>query len=179
MAVLCFGSGLAVQFEVLNGHRSPQPKANLFVYKETSSGKELIGSGNVITDIAEAYTEWWMTGCGSANATARSAPMWISLGNATVGQTLTKLTTEATTSGFERAAASASAQFTYNGDYARNFTKTFTASATITINAAGSHWVVTGDSDNNMYACGSLGGSQAFNAADNCTIVWMYVWDCN
>jgi len=180
VAILCFSAGFIVNFGTSQGaHRSPSPKENLFVFKETAWGKSLILSGNVITDIGENWTEQWMTGCGAANTTSRSAPMYFSLGNATVAQTLTKLTTEATNGGFARAAATASIAFKYGTDVARNFTKTFTATSAMTINAAGAHWDSTGNSDNNMYACGALGTDQLFNINDNCTIIWMDVWDSN
>ena len=157
-------------------HRNPQARANVYVFKETSEGTALIASGNIITDIGELY---FRNIIGFDNVTNNNATQWISLGNSTIDQTKTKLDTEATTLGFARAANDSAIAWVNGGDYAVNFTKKFTATGTIRINATGSHWNPTGNSDNNMVACASLGGYEDFSATWNCTIVWVFTWNAN
>jgi hypothetical protein len=177
IALTGFVAGYAVQTGAF--HRKPRATANLFVFVERPNGKELLASGNTLTDIGEAYAESWLNGCGSANTTARSATEWIAWGNSSIAQTKTILDTEATTAGFERAVATVSARWTNAGDYARNFTITVTATATINLNACGLHWSGVGESDNNLYALAALPQATTFNADDNATAVWAITYDFN
>lgn len=161
-------------FKTVDSHRSPKPSVNVYVYKETNQGIQLIYSGNVITDIGEKLPRDWLSG---ENATAYPVK-WIALGNSSIAQTKTKLDTEATSTGFTRALGA----ITYGisgGDYYHNVTKKFTATGDIQINAASCHWSGTSDSDGNMYALTSLGGAQDFQNNWNCTITYMLVFDSN
>jgi len=158
----------------LNNHRDPQVSANVYIFKETTTGKDLVSSGNVITNIGERMIRNLIGFNNESNYLCN----YISLGNATVGQTLTQLTTEATTTGFDRQTGAVVAWIN-SADYAFNVTKKFTATGDINVNAAGLHWVATDDTDNNMFACASLGGAQAFENNWNCTIVWSITWNAN
>lgn len=175
MAV-CLVIGFIAGYNVLlmNGHRDPQLHANVYVLYEGVNGKQEIGGGNIITNIAEATLRNFI---GFGNATAGTAEIgtnqtkYIALGNATPAATLTKLTTECvngTTGAFGRALGTVSAW--QNGtDYAFNVTHTFTQNATETINCAALHWYGTAESDNNLFACASITQTQ-FASGDNCTI---------
>lgn len=169
-AFLC-GYGLTNGF-----HRDPQVHANVFVIHESMSGKETIPVGNVITDIAENTLRDRLA---FANSTIGSNMTdYISLGNATVAATLTKITDECdNSSAFGRAQGTVSAW--YNGtDYAYNVTKTFMANATVTINTAGLNWFSTDQSDNNLFAVAAI-TQTAFAVNDNCTITWVITIDAN
>jgi hypothetical protein len=175
LCLLCFALGGYTFTNIsLDGHRSPQAKANVFMFKESARGYEEIATGNVITDIGETYIR---NAIGFNNVTGMDVTKYISLGNASVAQTLTKLTTEATTGGFTRATGTVDA-WVNSGDSSYNVTKKFTASATMTINAAGLHWIATGDSSDNLFAAGAI-TQTTFNANDNCTIVWSITINAN
>jgi hypothetical protein len=172
---LSFSSGyVAYQYDVQ--HRPARAKSNIFVFRETPSGRDLIASGNTITDIGENYARDVLS---FDNVTSNNATHWISLGNSSVASTKTKLDTEATNNGFERKVADSEVGWIYSGDYAVNYTVLFTATAQMYVNSAGLQWSGVSNSDNNLYALASLGGSQEFEATWNCTIVWMIVYDFN
>ena len=174
-AMVTFLSGYGLAQVRINTHRNPSLKDNVWIFKETPAGKELIGSGNVIVDIGERYIRNIL---GFNNVTAHNATKWISLGNGSILDTRTKLGTEATTTGFTRALGTVTAWM--NGtDYAYNVTKKFTATGDIQINCAGLQWSGVSDSDNNLFALASLGGAQDFENNWNCTIVWAITWDAN
>lgn len=156
------------------GHKEPEYSANVFVIFETASGTHSRQIGNVITNIGERYARNIL---GFDNVTSNNATKWISLGNATAGTSLTKLTTEATSSGFERALAT-DVSWMNGTDYAYNMSHKFTASATIRVDATGLHWNPTGDSDNNMFACADITAT-TFESNDNCTITWVITCDGN
>jgi len=175
IAVLTFLGGYSIAQVSLKNHRDPTLRENVYIFKETPSGTELIGSGNVISDIGERYIRNIL---GFDNVTANNATKWISLGNSSVADTKTKLDTEATTTGFTRTLGTVTAWM--NGtDYAYNVTKKFRATGDIQINCAGLQWSGTSDSDNNLFALASLGGAQDFENNWNCTIVWVITWDAN
>jgi len=141
-------------------HGVSRVEANVFVFKETTHGVELILGGNVITDIGEEY----------AGSNDTSLIKYISIGNATASASLTKLTSE-----YDRKEGTV-VEWTYNGDYAKNITYKWT-SLSVTLNAAGIHWSGTANSDNNLYAVANF-DQTTFNN-ENLTIRWMLVWDCN
>jgi hypothetical protein len=159
-------------------HKSPQLKANLYVFRETLGGRDVIATGNVVTDSFENWTASWLGLSGSLNTTARNATQWISFGNASVSQTLTKLTTEATAGGFERALGTVSELWMSSSDASYNVTVTVTATATTTINAVGVHTSGVSDSDSNMVACGAITQSE-FPTGSNCTALWIFTLDFN
>jgi len=159
-------------------HRDPQVSANVYVLIETIEGSSSYSSGNIITDIGEAYVRNIL---GWDNVTSNNATQWISLGNATIAQTLTKLGVEATTVGFERAANDTCVAWNNGTDRAYNVTNKFTATGNIAVNATGCHWNPTGNSDNNMFACAYLtdGTMHQFTATSNCTVTWVFTVDAN
>ena len=182
LGIICLTVLLSVltTYNVVNppfqlGHRSPQAQVNVYVLKETPNGIEELVSGNVITDIGERYIRNIL---GFDNATSNNATKWIALGNSTIDQTYTKLVTEATTTGFTRALGTVVA-WVNSGDYAYNVTKKFTATGTIAINAASAQWNDSPNSDNNMFALASLGGTESFQLNWNCTIKWVITWNAN
>ena len=167
-----FGTATILKLPV---HRSPRLKANVFILYETARGTWKGGSGNIITNIGERYAR---NVFGWDNVTAFNATQWISLGNATAGAALTKLTTEATTLGFTRAANDTCVAWNNGTDYAYNVTNQFTASGTIRVDATGLQWSGTSDSDNNLFAVADITAT-TFENNDNCTITWVITWDAN
>ena len=151
-------------------HRDPRASVNVFVITETAAGRNEMASGNVITDLFETNlrnTYGFYNDTMVPNAT--NMTKYISVGNCTPAQTLTKITTEATNNGFARATGTVAAW--QNGtDAALNVTKTFTAAtAATTIDSAGLNWYATSDSDNNLVAVAAI-TQTAFAIGDNCTI---------
>lgn len=177
--ILTFLIGVIAGYNLIVGnanvHKNPQVNANVFVVID---GTKVYESGNVMTDIAENNVRDWMAfGNQSSSSNVTSC---ISLGNATVSQTLTKLTVEATTANFSRVNGTISAW--YNGtDRAFNVTYTFTASDTIAVNATGLHWSLVSNSDNNMAACAYLtdGTMHQFPALSTAQVTWVITIDAN
>lgn len=164
---------------LLAAFTTPQPtvqRVNVYIVMETAHGTETIATHNVITDIGEIYARNIL---GWNNVTGHNATQWIALGNASVSQTDTKLDTEATSTGFTRAANDSCTHWINSGDYAYNVTKKFTATGAITINATALQWSGVSNSDNNAYAIASLGGSQGFENNWNCTITWAVTYNFN
>jgi len=149
---------------------------NVYIFKETPEGIALIYSGNLITNWGERYFRDVVC---FDNVTNNNGTQWITLGNSTISVTLTKLDTEATTTGFTRAANDSFIGWIDGGDYAANFTKKFTATGTIWVNATGLHVSPISNSDNNMVAAASLGASEKFENTWNCTIIWELKWNAN
>lgn len=173
----CLSSSI-VTYAVTSGyftHQNPQAKDNVYVFKESPEGIDLIGSGNLITDIGERYVRNIL---GFDNVSSNNATKWISLGNSSIVATNTKLDTEATATGFTRALGAVTA-WVNSGDYAYNVTKKFTATGNIRINATALHWNSTSNSDGNAFAMASLGGYEDFENNWNCTIVWVVTWNAN
>lgn len=176
-AVLAFSLGIAVPY--IRVHRDPQITANVYFYEGSGADAKLIAeTGNLITDLGENAT---LFGLNAANQTLVA----ISTGNASsILQTLTKLDTEATNSGFDRVAANVSAYWFNSGDISVNYTAAFDASATISVNSVGLHWSVTDDSDNNMYAASFItdGTQHQFplsTPASRLTVVWVLTINAN
>ena len=156
------------------GHKDPSPRANVYYFFETSKGSYGGRGGNVITNIGEQYVR---NAIGFNNVTNFNYTGWISLGNATVSASLTKLTTEATTDGADRKAGTVTTWM--NGtDYAYNVTNEFNLSGTIRLGESGLHWNDTDNSDNNMFACDDFTDT-TFESGDNLTITWVITWDAN
>lgn len=101
---------------------------------------------------------------------------WVSLGNATVAATLTKLTTEATTAGATRKAFDTVVPYnnaTYTSIMA-NGTVTFTFTGTIRLDAVGFNWMSTSDSDNNLYSAFALASATTFNTDDQLIVKYYH-----
>ena len=160
-------------------HRDPQVTANVYFYEGSGADAKLLAeTGNLITDLGENVT---LFGLNAANQTLVA----ISTGNASaITQTLTKLDTEATTSGFDRVIANVSAYWFNSGDISINYTAAFDASATISVNSVGLHWSATDDSNNNMYAASFItdGTQHQFplsTPASRLTVVWVLTINAN
>ena len=164
----CWKQGL------FNSHHAPQTTINLYVFKETPEGIELVYSGNVLTDRIEKK----LANIFGFNNETVYAWTYIALGNSTVSQTKNKLDTEATTLGFARANSTSVVRWISSGDYSVNYTKKFTALGDITINAAALHETGVGETADAV-AMASLGGDQSFQNNWNCTIVWTITWNAN
>lgn len=173
LTVLSFSSGYAWQQGYF--HRSPNVKANVFVFKESVDGIEELSSGNLITDIGERYVRDIL---GFDNVTGHNATKWISLSNdATPLASWTKLPNEVNANGFTRALGTVAA-WVNSGDYAYNVTKKFTATGTQQLQCAGCNWRDTATSDDNLFAAAAF-TQTTFNANDNCTIRWVITWNAN
>ncbi len=102
---------------------------------------------------------------------------WVSLGNATVSESLTKLTSEATTAGATRKAFDTLVPFnnaTYVGRMV-NGTVTFSFTGTIRVDAVGFNWNSTSNTDNNLYAAFAIsGGATTFNNGDTYTVKYYH-----
>jgi len=173
VAVLMFSMGYSVRNGVFS-HRDPQVNVNMYVLKETPEGNDLIYSGNVITDRFENKLGNIF---GFNNETVYETK-WIALGNSTIDQTKTKLDAEATTLGFARAVADSVVKWSNGGDTAINYTKKFTATGDIQIDATALHESVTGEATDAV-ALASLGGAEDFKNNWNCTIIWVLTWNAN
>jgi len=102
------------------------------------------------------------------NNFAENGAIYISLSNdASPDNTWTKLPNEVTGSGLARAAGTA----TDVSEIQYTVSKKFTASATVTVQCAGLNWVVTSNSDNNLWAAATFAGT-TLNANDNITVTW-------
>lgn len=156
--------------------KPPSIKANVYVCYETLAfGKQNGESHNIVTNIMERYVRNIL---GWDNVTANNATQWIALGNSTIAATNTKLDTEATASGFTRAANDTCVAWMNGTDYAYNVTKKFTATGTIRVNATSIHWNSTSNSDGNCAALASITAT-TFANGDNCSITWVWTIDGN
>lgn len=128
IASLAFSFGLVATNVRL--HQTPQVTANVYFYEGSGADAKLIAeSGNLITDFGEETMLEALVG----NATDITG---IAAGNSsTIDQTDTGLDTEATDSGFDRVACNVSALWSNSGDSARNFTASFDATVTISVNS--------------------------------------------
>lgn len=156
------------------GHFDPDVNVYFEVTKGEASGVSAgLASGNLITDIGEAYIrDAILTLDGNTTAWA------ISLSNA--GSPLaswTQLDTEVAANGFTRAAG-ADVEWLNGADYAFNITKTFTATGTQQLQTAGLQWDTTASSNNNLFAAATF-TQTTFNAADTLTITWVITINAN
>lgn len=165
------------------GHRDPQFTSNVFFTVSDSSGVHEFESGNLITNIGETMARNLL---GFNNISSYAPLQYISLGNATVAVTLTKLTTESTTNGFNRTQDATPDAWLNGTDSAFNVTVTFTVSGLgvgeyISVQSAGLHWNETDESDNNMFACAYLtdGTYHQFTNGSTCTVTWVITVDAN
>jgi hypothetical protein len=146
---------------------------NLWVAKQNSSGLFVLADEhNTITDIGERF-ERDRDGFGNASGMIK----YISWGNATPSASLTQLTTEATTAGFTRAAGTVT-DYHNGNDYGWNVTISIAVTDTINLDAVGCHWVITSDSDGNLYACGSITQTTCTNG-DTVILKWTFTKDDN
>ena len=143
-----------------------QYKANVFLTYELFSGESNLDIHNVVTDIGEVEiaTRCYVNG-------TYTGFYWISIGNATASTSLTQLTTE-----YDRQLGSI-VNFTYSGDKAFNVTYKWTFTETVILDCAGSHWASSGN--NNMGACANLPEAQTFNANENLTARWVWIFNAN
>ena len=166
--LLCGGIlGYAIPNFWFKQHGETALGANCYVQYETESrGSGEIFVGNLITKIGENTTRDRL----STNMSAVNVG-WISLGNATVAVTLTKLTTE-----YARYTATITTPSVYNQYSCFNITATYMFTETVAITACGANWGFTPSSDNNLYAAAYLQGGTAllWNNRDNLTITWVF-----
>jgi hypothetical protein len=181
LLILIFGCGFVAGYSgpSFYQHRNPQVVANVFVIVESVNGRTEIPTGNVMTDLFETNlrnTYGFYNDTTLPNST--NMTKYISVGNCTPAQTLTKITTEANENGFSRAVGTVSTW--QNGtDAAFNVTKTFTcATAAETINSAGLNWFATANTDGNLAAVAAI-TQTTFAVGDNCTITWVITFDAN
>jgi hypothetical protein len=142
-------------------------RANVFVGYELFGGSTELSTHNVVTDIGEAQIRTR----GSTGATY-VAFSYISIGNATAGQTLTQLTTQ-----YARELG-AVVDWTNAGDSAFNVTYMWTFSETVNLNCAGNHWASSGDGNMGAVA-GFPSGAQTFNSGENLTVRWVWTVNAN
>ena len=175
VSILSFSMGYAWQQGGFIQHRNPTVKANVYMFKETVDGTEVMPTSNVITNIGEKYVRDIL---GFDNVTGHNATKWISLCNTgTPDATWTQLETEINANGFTRALGTVVSWM--NGtDYAYNVTKKFTATGTQQLKNAGLQWRDTPVSNDNLFACAGF-DQTTFNADDNCTIRWVITWNAN
>jgi len=188
--LLSFSLGFGATFVAVNypswfsqGHRDPQFSSNvIFVFKDASGVCEESESGNLITNIGETMVRNLL---GFNNISSYAPLKYISLGNGTVATTLTKLTVEPTTNGFNRTEGTP-VSWNNGTDSAFNVTVTFIVSGLgvgeyISVQSAGLHWNETDESDNNMFACAYLTDStyHQFTNGSTCTVTWVITVDAN
>lgn len=156
------------------GHFDPAVNVYFEVTKGEASGvSSSLASGNLITDIGEAFARDAVLNIQS-NATAWA----ISLSNSgTPATSWTQLESEVAANGFTRAAGG-DTEWINSGDYAFNLTKTFTASGTQQLQIAGCQWSTTSMSDNNLFAVASF-TQTTFNSGDTLTITWIITFNAN
>jgi len=169
IAVLAFSIGYLTN--PLIQHFDPKVNVELYI-SENAGPSVLMYSGNLITDIGEYFIGNCTIGLDS-NAT------WaISLSN--VGSPLaawTELDTEVAANGFNRTAAQ-EVRWTNGGDWAINFTYTFTASGSQQLQTAGLQWDATEESDNNLLAAATF-TQTTFESADTLTVTWVITVNAN
>lgn len=143
-------------------------RANVFIGYELFDGGAQMQMPNVITNIGEQQIR---ARC-STNGTY-VAFYWISIGNATgTLQTKTQLDAQ-----YSRAYG-AIVEWTNGGDAAFNVTYKWTFTGTVNLDAAGSHWAGSGDS--NMAAIANFPtGAQTFNSGENLTVRWVWTFNAN
>lgn len=173
--VCSFAVGFYVRSPISwDGHKDPATVTNVEFTITSESGTVIYRSGNINTKIGERYDR---NNAGFANGTGSdtvNATIYISVGNATPANTLTKLTTECVDSGFVRKAGTP-VHWMNGTHWGFNVSATFTASALIAFQSAGLHWNLASDSDANLYACAYLtdGNYHQFTATSTCTVKWI------
>lgn len=173
-SIMMFSLGLTIAPTFLD-HKNPQVQWNVYVLKDGVQIGE--AAGNLITNIGETWLRDW-AGSSAGNTTSRDGARYISLCNtASPDATWTKLTSEVTANGFDRAEGTV-AWWTNSNDAAFNVTKTFTATGTQQLQTAGLNWVATDDSDNNLFAAAAF-TQTTFNNGDTLTITWTITFDAN
>jgi hypothetical protein len=167
--------GWVVKTEYL--HMDPSYNVHFEFYKTDSSGAEgVLAVGNLITDIGENFI-------GNATIGLENNGTWsISVSN--VGSPLaswTQLDTEVNANGFTRKAAT-TVVWVNGGDWAVNYTATFTATATQQLQTAGLQWDSTPASNNNLFAAATF-TQTTFNygdlGGDSLTCRWTITHNAN
>lgn len=171
--VMGFGLANVIDNSGFLDHHDPVVHANVFFHLEEPVGVSDFQSGNVMTTLSEENMRNWM---GFGNQTSSTNyTQYISLGNATIANTLTKLGVEATTGNFSRSLAITNVAWQNGTHYAFNSTYTWYCTATVAVNATGFHWSGVSDSSGNMAACAYLtdGTMHQFTVTSNCTVTWV------
>jgi len=158
--------GYGVGIYVIQSSQPKHYKANVFLEYELFSGQSNLEVHNVVTDIGEQQIRNRCSGNGTFVGF-----FFISIGNATASTSLTELTTE-----YDRQLG-VIVNWTYSGDAALNCTCKWTFTETVNLNCAGSHWATSGD--NNMGACANFPSAQTFNANENLTARWVWIFNAN
>jgi hypothetical protein len=172
LIIMAFLSGFMVKDYYV--HRNMKYNVNVEIAQDTNGITTILESGNLITDIGELFIR--NTLC--ANNESDGIVKYISLSNdATPLVSWTQLPNEVTANGFDRNLGTVLG-WVNSGDSAWNVTYQFTATAIQQLQCAGLNWVVTDDSDNNLFACATF-TQTTFNSADTLTITWMVTVDAN
>ncbi len=153
-------------------HMNPKVTANVYLTENVGGVTSEIYAGNLITDIGENFI-------GNCTIGLQNNATWaISLSNVgSPAAAWTELDTEVAANGFTRANAS-DVRWVNSGDWAVNFTYTFTATDTQQLQTAGLQWDSTAESDNNLLAAATF-TQTTFNAADTLTITWVLTVNAN
>lgn len=157
--------------------RHMDPKINVYmtIQKGEAAGTTAtLASGNLITDIGENFV-----GNATLDLDANTTSWAISLSNdGSPAAAWTELTTEVAANGFSRAVAETVGPWSNSGDWAMNFTYTFTATGSQQLQTAGLHWDSTGESDNNLFAAADF-TQTTFEADDTLTVTWVITFNAN
>jgi len=177
IALLCFSIGYFAN--PLYQHFNPkvnvhlQVRRNSVVIGETTGAYDMF-SGNLITDIGETFI-----GESAILGTDANGTWAISLSNdGSPAAGWTELTTEIAANGFTRAAATESAAWQNSGDWAINYTYTFTATGTQQLQTAGLQWDDTPSSNNNLFAAADF-TQTTFETDDTLTVLWIITVNAN
>lgn len=125
---------------------------------------------NVKTLIADRYERNIL---GFNNVTDHNATKWMSLGNCTPANTLTVITTEATTGNLSRRLSHSIVSWMNGTHRAVNFTCEWTGTLNyVSVDSIGLHWNPTGDL--NLYAVAYCtdGTYQQFGVGSKATAIW-------
>lgn len=154
-------------------HSDPKVSANVYISETTGGVTSELYSGNLITDIGENFI-------GNATIGLQNNATWaISVCNAgTPAASWTQLDTEVAANGFTRADAAETAPYANSGDWAINFTYTFTATGEQQLQNAGLQWDSTASSNNNLFAAAAF-TQTTFNSGDTLTITWVVTYNAN
>lgn len=173
--VIAFASGyITAGLQNYGGHKDPSYNVYFEVTKgEATGASATLASGNLITDIGEAYAR-----DAAVTQDANTTSWAISLSNdGSPAAAWTQLTTEVAANGFTRAVGD-SVAWTNAGDSAFNVTHTFTATGTQQLQTAGLQWDSTPSSNNNLFAAADF-TQTTFNTDDTLTVTWVITFNAN
>lgn len=173
IAVLAFSIGYLAN--PIYQHFDPKVNVKMYITKGEGPGASAtLQSGNLITDIGETFI-----GEAAILGTDANATWAISLSNdGSSSAAWTELPVEVAANGFSRAAAEESAVWSNGGDWAINYTYTFTASGTQQLQTAGLQWDDTGESDLNLFAAADF-TQTTFESSDTLTVTWVITVNAN